>query len=285
MLTDIYDPKALTATLMPLGFRFSKARGQSFLIDPAVPAAMARHLPPRARALEIGPGPGALTRALLQDAEAVVAIESDATLAAFLGGELEGESKLILLHADAVKTDLGALARQHSLAVACGNLPYAVTTPLLTALLRAGEYGVMLLMVQREVAQRLVSPPGSRVYGAFTVFARVYCESEILFTVPPESFFPRPLVTSAVIRLTRRPRPLVRDDDAARFFALVRAAFAHRRKTLANSLSASLGVCKETVAQQLRRAGIDPNARAETLDIPQFLAAAAQRATEGGDAG
>jgi 16S rRNA (adenine1518-N6/adenine1519-N6)-dimethyltransferase len=280
---DIYDARVIRDTLRPLGFSFSKARGQNFLTDPDVPRRMVGHVrelaaeqtPAAPRpVLEIGPGFGALTEPLLDAADPLVAVEVDRRLAAVLEARYAGRGNFTLLCADALKLDLDALARERfagGTPLVAANLPYAITSPLLEALVRAESYRAMVLMVQREVALRLAAGPGTADYGSFTVFVRVFCDCRILFDVPPEAFVPRPAVSSSVIQLTRRDKPLVEPERQNLFFRIVRASFAQRRKTLRNALSAAwpaLGA--DNMALRIQAAGVDPNARGETLGIEEF---------------
>ena len=277
---NIYDPRVIRDTLRPLGFTFSKARGQNFLTEPEAPRRMAERVRELAgtpaSVLEIGPGFGALTEPLLEVADNLVAIEVDRRLAAVLEARYAGRGHFSLLCADALRTDLEALARERFPGVrpvAAANLPYSITSPLLEALVRAESFGAMVVMVQREVALRLTAEPGTPDYGAFAVFVRVFCETERLFDVPPDAFMPRPAVTSAVLQLTRRDRPLVEPEVQERFFKVTRASFAQRRKTLRNALSAAYpALGADGAAERIWAAGIDPGARGETLGVGEFLA-------------
>ena len=278
---DIYDARVIRDTLRPLGFSFSKARGQNFLTDPEVPRRMAGHVAELAKrygappaVLEIGPGFGALTGPLLEAADLLVAVEVDRRLAAVLEHRYVQRENFTLLCADALKLDLDGLARERfsgHVPLVAANLPYSVTSPMLEAMVRAGSYRAMVLMIQREVAQRLCADPGTADYGSFTVFVRVFCECERLFDVPPDAFVPRPAVSSSVIRLIRRDAPLIGPERQELFFKIVRASFAQRRKTLRNALAAawpSLG--PDGVARRLHGAGVDPGVRGETLGVEEF---------------
>ena len=164
----------------------------------------------------------------------------------------------------------------------CANLPYYITTPVLAALLESRCFEAVTVMVQKEVAQRIASPAGKDAYGAFSVFCQYYAEPELLFDVPPSCFIPQPKVTSAVIRLTMRTEPVCEVRSEAMFFRVVRAAFAQRRKTLLNALSAGFGeFTKEQLTAMLEEVGIAPTVRGETLEIPAF-AAIANRISEAG---
>jgi len=152
---------------------------------------------------------------------------------------------------------------------ACANLPYNITTPAISALIEAGSFSSITVMIQREVAHRICAAPGTADYGAFSVYCQYHTAPELLFQVPPECFIPSPKVTSAVVRLVPRPAP-AEVDDPKHFFLVVKGAFALRRKTLLNSLSAQLGQPKEALAQAIARCGLPPDIRGERLSIPQF---------------
>ena len=272
---NIYSPQLIRDVLTPLGFHFSKARGQNFLIDELIPERMADLIPPGSGVLEIGPGFGALTEKLLDTADGLVAVEVDNRLAPVLRARYHDQTHFTLVEGDALALDLDALAAEHFDGLTprvAANLPYSITSDILTKLVESPSYASMLLMVQKEVALRLTASPGKKDYGSFTIFVRVFCEAELLFDVPPESFMPRPGVMSAVMRLIRREAPLVPPEMQARFFRVTRAAFAQRRKTLLNALSAGFSEkSKEEIAAALERAGLDTQIRGETLGVEEFL--------------
>ena len=270
------SPAELKALLERHGFRFSKALGQNFLIEPSVPRriAEASGADENTLALEVGPGVGCLTSELARRAKKVVAIELDGSLRGVLGETLGGLENVEIVWGDAAKLDLAALVRERAGAlrpVVCANLPYSVTTPLLAAFIEAGCFERMTVMIQREVAQRLAAAPGTKDYGAFTVFVNWHCEVKRLFDVPPECFMPRPRVTSSVVALTPRAEPPCAVRDEALMFRCVRAAFSQRRKTLSNALSNGLGGFERAeVLAALDAAGIDPRSRGETLSGADF---------------
>ena len=270
------SPAELKALLERHGFRFSKALGQNFLIEPSVPRriAEASGADENALALEVGPGVGCLTSELARRAKKVVAIELDNALRGVLAETLGGLENVEIVWGDAAKLDLAALVRERAGAlrpVVCANLPYSVTTPLLAAFIEAGCFERMTVMIQREVAQRLAAAPGTKDYGAFTVFVNWHCEVKRLFDVPPECFMPRPRVTSSVAALTPRAEPPCAVRDEALMFRCVRAAFSQRRKTLSNALSNGLGGFERAeVLAALDAAGIDPRSRGETLSGADF---------------
>ena len=270
------SPAELKALLERHGFRFSKALGQNFLIEPSVPRriAEASGADENTLALEVGPGVGCLTSELARRAKKVVAIELDNALRGVLDETLGGLENVEIVWGDAAKLDLAALVRERAGAlrpVVCANLPYSVTTPLLAAFIEAGCFERMTVMIQREVAQRLAAAPGTKDYGAFTVFVNWHCEVKRLFDVPPECFMPRPRVTSSVVTLTPRAEPPCAVRDEALMFRCVRAAFSQRRKTLSNALSNGLGGFERAeVLAALDAAGIDPRSRGETLSGADF---------------
>lgn len=279
---NIYEPAYIRNVLHPLGFTFSKARGQNFLIDESIPRRMADMLPQFAQSegkglgvLEIGPGFGALTEPLLSTASRVVAVEVDSRLADVLQSRYAGQERLTILREDALRLDFDTLADiyfQGLTPAVAANLPYAVTSEILSALIRAVRYKTILVMIQREVAERLTARPGTKEYGAFTLFARVFCDCERVFDVGPEVFMPRPAVSSAVVRFTRRDEPWVMPERQPLFFKLTRASFALRRKTLRNALSAGFpALGPDETTRRILTAGLDPSVRGETLDIPDFL--------------
>ena len=176
-----------------------------------------------------------------------------------------------------LKTDLPALVAEKAQgrrAVACANLPYYITTEVLTRLLSSRCFSDVTVMIQKEVAQRICAKAGSSNYGAFTIFCRYWADAEICFDVPPDCFLPRPKVTSSVIRFHLRGKPPCRIDDVDWFFKVVRASFAQRRKTLVNGLSSGLGLPKEQISKTLVLLGLRPDLRGETLDIEGFAALA-----------
>ena len=250
-----------------------KTLGQHFLIDQNIVRKIVRlaELQPGETVLEIGPGRGILTEALLKAANLVVAIEVDRDLCAHLRTTLGHRPNFKLIEGDALTYEY-AQAPSPFLVVA--NLPYYISTPLLFRLLEERTRIVrMVLMLQREVAARLAAAPGSKDYGALSIAAQFYCEVRQAFRVPPTCFRPQPTVGSAVVVFTPLHAPRVPVQDEAFYFKVVRAGFAHRRKAIANSLRDE-GFVTETTVAALEKAGIDPQRRAETLGIAQFAALA-----------
>jgi len=284
------------------GFRYRKRWGQNFLVDENIVRKIiaAARLSPADTVVEIGAGAGALTRALAQNAGLVVTVEIDARLRPVLAETLKGLDNVELIFADALAQDFDALvkakaARRGGLPAAVppykvvANIPYSITAPLLSHLLQGNfHFSFLLLMVQLEVARRLVAGPGDADYGAFSVFVQFYTESEILFRVPRTVFYPRPEVDSAVVRLEKRAQPAVAVPDEGHFFDLVRAAFGQRRKTILNALAGCPAAAAEDPRGRVRRldrdawreilraAGIDPGRRGEALSLEEFAALARQ---------
>ena len=276
-LCNIQEMKSL---LGEYDFHFSKAKGQNFLTAAWVPQRIAEEagVDETAGVLEIGPGIGPLTQQLCLRAKKVVAVEVDTTLKPILKRTLGEFDNLELLFADAMKLDLAALVQDRFAGLrpmACANLPYYITSPVLTALLEARAFESVTVMIQKEVAQRICAKPGSPDYSAFTVFCNYYAEPEILFDVPPSCFLPQPKVTSSVITLkTRRTLPWDIRDEAL-FFKVVRSSFAMRRKTLVNGLAAGFPhKTKPELTELLVSLGHRPDVRGETLSIEEFAAIA-----------
>ncbi len=274
-LTDYRD---ITALLQRHGFRFSKSMGQNFLTAAWVPQQIAAESGITAvdGALEIGPGVGCLTAELAKTAGRVTAIELDERLRGVLGETLADFDNVSVVFADALKADLPAICAEtlgERPWKMCANLPYNVTTPLITAFLEAGCFESVTVMIQKEVAQRLCAAPGTGEYGAFSVLVQWYAEPKLLFDVPPHCFVPQPKVTSAVVRMGRRAAPPASVDDEKLFFRTVRAAFAQRRKTLSNALrSAFSELDRAAIESAMEETGLPPAVRGETLSIAQFAA-------------
>ncbi len=272
------DPNTIKALLRRHGFHFSKALGQNFLIHPDVCPDMADAcgLDSSSGVLEIGPGVGVLTCELAARAGRVVAVELDRRLFPLLEETLRGHDNVKLVQGDALKLDLHRLLEEEFLgqrAQVCANLPYYITSPVIMRFLEERlPISRITVMVQKEAAQRLCAPPGTRAAGAVSLAVSYYAEASILFDVSRESFMPAPSVDSAVIQLTVRPAPAVDVPSEKRFFSVIAAAFGQRRKTLCNALSAGLGRPKEDISGAMNRVGLDPQIRAERLTLPQFAA-------------
>lgn len=277
-MLDVTNPQVMRSLLQEYGFHFSKAKGQNFLTRRWVPQRIAEEsgVDAACGVLEVGPGFGPLTQELCLRAGRVVAVELDTTLRPVLARTVGAFENLELLFQDVLKLDLPAQVAQYFgglRPMACANLPYYITSPILTALLESRCFAAVTVMVQKEVAQRICARPGSGAYSAFTVLCNYYAEPALLFDVPPSCFMPQPKVTSAVVCLRTRQAPPAQIGDEAHFFRTVRAAFAMRRKTLLNCLSAGFGdFSREELLEVLRECGLEPNVRGETLDIPTFAA-------------
>ena len=274
-LTDYNEIRALLARHK---FRFSKSMGQNFLTAAWVPEDIAASagLDEHTGVLEVGPGVGCLTKELSERAGKVVSVELDKALKPVLAETLADCENVEIVFGDVLKQDLPALVEERMPGmrhVVCANLPYNVTSPLLTAFLEAKCFETVTVMIQREVARRICAGPGSADYGAFGIFVQWHAAPELLFDVPPSCFVPQPKVTSSVIRLTRREKPPVPVRDEALLFRVVRAAFNQRRKTLVNALSSQLPELeKGHVEEILVSLGFDPRVRGEVLDIAGFAA-------------
>ena len=279
-MIDVCNIQVMKPLLAEHGFHFSKAKGQNFLISRWVPERIAEDAGVDASAgvLEIGPGIGPLTQQLALRAGKVCAVELDTRLEPILALTVGEFSNLEILWDDVLKQDVAALVKEKFAGLrpmACANLPYYITSPILTALLEAECFDSVTVMVQKEVAQRIAAKPGTADYSAFTVFCQYYAEPVILFDVPAGCFLPQPKVTSAVISLkVRKERPWQIDSPDI-FFRTVRASFAMRRKKLSNGLASGFPeLGKDGAAQVLQSCGMDANVRGETLDIPAFAAIA-----------
>ena len=265
----------IRALLSRHGFRFSKSLGQNFLTADWVPRQIAEsaELDEQTGVLEIGPGVGCLTVQLSERAGKVLSVELDKSLMPVLAETLRGHENVEVLFGDILKQDISALVAESLPGlrpVVCANLPYNVTTPVLTALIRPGCFETITVMIQREVAKRICAPAGSPDYGAFGIFVQWHMETELLFEVPPNCFVPQPKVTSAVIRLKKREKPPVETRNEKLLFAVVRAAFNQRRKTLTNGLCSGLNLSREQVENAIKNAGFDTKIRGETLDVGGF---------------
>lgn len=271
-LTDISVVRDL---LSRHGFTFSKALGQNFLINPSVCPQMAACCGADGQGvLEIGPGVGVLTAELAKRASRVVSLELDKRLLPVLEETLADFDNVKIVNDDALKADLRALLAEHFAGMevcVCANLPYYITSPVIMRLLEERlPFRSITVMVQKEAADRLCAPVGSREAGAVTVAVQYYAEAEKLFSVSRGSFLPAPHVDSAVIRLQIRETPAVAVADEKKFFRMVKAAFGQRRKTALNAISAGMALQKAGVAAALERAGLEANVRAEKLSMEQL---------------
>ena len=279
-MIDVCDIQVMKPLLAQHGFHFSKAKGQNFLTQRWVPERIAEDsgVTKDVGVLEIGPGIGPLTQQLALRAGKVCAVELDTRLEPILAETVGEFDNLQIIWGDVLKQDIPALVKEKFAGLrpmACANLPYYITSPILSALLEADCFEAVTVMVQKEVAVRIAAKPGSADYSAFTVFCQYYAQPEILFDVPAHCFLPQPKVTSAVVSLrVRKERPWQIDDEAV-FFRTVKASFAMRRKKLSNGLVSGFPQLGKTgAAEVIAACGFDENVRGETLSIPEFAAIA-----------
>ena len=274
-LTDIGTIKALLARH---GFHFSKALGQNFIVNPSVCPRMADEsgIDSESGVIEIGAGIGVLTAELAKRAKKVVCIELDSKLLPILDETLADFDNIEIINADVLKIDLVALIEEKFGGMpvyVCANLPYYITSPVIMTLLESRlPLKAVTVMVQREAAQRLCAPVGSRLSGAVTVAVDYYAEARKLFDVSAGSFMPAPKVDSSVIRLDIREKPGIEVSDEKLFFSMVHAAFGQRRKTASNSISSGTGIPKAVVAEAIERCGFPPAVRAESMTAEQLAA-------------
>ena len=275
---DLCNIIVIRALLERHGFKFSKALGQNFLIASWVPEQIAREClaDEDSGVLEIGPGVGCLTKELSAVSGKVCAVELDKRLPDVLAESLYDCDNVEIICGDILKLDISDLVSSRFSGLTprvCANLPYNITTPVLSKLIDSGCFESITVMIQREVAQRICALPGTPEYGAFSVYVNYYTEPEILFDVPPDCFLPRPKVTSSVIRMVKRSSPPAEVSDEKLFFRVVKAAFSQRRKTLLNALSSSFSnIKKEDLGKIIEECGFDIRIRGEVLSIEEFAA-------------
>lgn len=273
---NLTDYNTIKKLLSQQSFNFSKALGQNFLINPEVCPKMTEMsgITRDSGVIEIGAGIGVLTTELAKKAEKVVTLEIDTRLIPVLAKTLSDFPNTEVLNCDILKTDLNELIKKHfgDMKVSvCANLPYYITSPVIMYLLESRiPFNTITVMVQKEAAERICAPVGSKKCGALTAAVNYFAEAEYLFDVDRSSFMPSPNVDSAVMRLTVRDKPCIEVSDEKYFFRVIKSAFAQRRKTAANSLSSGLAKDKATVIQALERLNIAPAARAETFTLKQF---------------
>lgn len=280
-MPTLTDPAVIKELLQRHGFSFSKALGQNFIINPSVCPRMAElgGAAPGVGVLEIGPGFGVLTAELCRRAEKVVAVEVDDRLPPILAETLAEFHNVTIVPGDVMELDLSALIAEHFAGmpvVVCANLPYYITSPVIMRLLEQPlPIRSLTVMVQKEAAQRITAPPGTRECGAISAAVWYYSTPKLLFSISRGSFLPAPTVDSAVIRLDIPPELPADWPPKEDFFAVVRAGFGQRRKTLLNSLSAGLRWEKEDTRTLLETAGLPENTRAEQVTLEQWKALAA----------
>ena len=277
-MVDVCNIQIMKPLLAQHGFHFSKAKGQNFLIAGWVPEQIAERsgVDAGAGVLEIGPGIGPLTQQLALRAGKVCAVEVDTRLKPILDTTVGEFENLEIIWGDVLKQNIPALVEEKFPGLrpmACANLPYYITSPILTALLEAECFDSVTVMVQKEVALRIAAKPGTADYSAFTVFCQFYAKPELLFDVPAHCFLPQPKVTSAVVMLKTHKECPWDILDKPTFFRTVKASFAMRRKKLQNGLASGFPeLGKEGAGQVIAQCGLDENVRGETLDISQFAA-------------
>lgn len=274
-MPQIADRGVTSHILKAFNLHASKRLGQNFLIDAGVVngIVMTAEVGTGERVLEIGPGIGTLTQALAETGADVTAVELDKKLLAVLAETLKDYDNVRIVPGDILKTDIPALMGDQPFKVVA-NLPYYITTPIIMALLEQKlPITRIVTMVQKEVAERMVAPPGGKDYGALSVAVQYYTEPEFALNVPPRCFMPAPAVDSAVMDCVVRTAPPVEVKDENQFFRVVKAAFGQRRKTLSNALT-GVGISKDEVKIVLEKAGVDGNRRGETLSLTEFAALA-----------
>ncbi|WP_449538321.1 16S rRNA (adenine(1518)-N(6)/adenine(1519)-N(6))-dimethyltransferase RsmA [Ferdinandcohnia sp. Marseille-Q9671] len=280
MSKDIATPLRTRAILEKHGFSFKKSLGQNFLIDTNILHRIIDHaeITDEMGAIEIGPGIGALTEQLAKRAKRVVAFEIDGRLLPILDDTLSPYSNVDIIHEDVLKADVRAVIQDKMQDIddimVVANLPYYVTTPIIMKLLTEDlPLRGIVVMLQKEVADRIAAEPGTKEYGSLSIAIQYYTTAETVMTVPRTVFVPQPNVDSAVIRLLKRSEPAVKVQNESFFFEVVRASFGQRRKTILNNLTSHLPngkARKETIEGCLADSDIDPRRRGETLSIEEF---------------
>lgn len=275
-MADLCVPQNTIAVLQKYEFAFRKKYGQNFLIDSHVLDKIvdAAQIDGQDCVLEIGPGIGTMTQWLAERAREVVAVEIDRALIPILQDTLSAYDNVTVINQDILKTDIWQLVQEHNQGrpiKVVANLPYYITTPIIMNLLEKHvPLQSITIMVQKEVAERMRVGPGTKDYGALSLAVQYYAHPEIVAHVPASCFMPRPNVDSAVVRLTCYQQPPVAVRDEKYLFALIRASFNQRRKTLANALSSGMGISREQVTAALEEMGLPASIRGEALTLEQF---------------
>ena len=271
----LYSPKVMKDILDKYGFKFSKSLGQNFLIDGNIINKIVEtaDLDENCGVIEIGPGFGTLTQELCKKAKKVIAIEVDKSLEK-VHRETLNYNNVQVIYDDFMKIDVNKLIDDEFKGLKVkivANLPYYITTPIIMKILEE-KYKIskIVVMVQKEVAQRLNSNPGSKEYGAITLAVQYRADTNIAMIVPNSVFMPRPKVDSAVIEFNILNKPRIETDDEKMLFAVIKASFGQRRKTILNGLSNNLKISKDIIKDVLINAGIDPGIRGETLGLEEF---------------
>lgn len=274
----LVNPKHTIDIIKKYDFVFQKRFGQNFLIDPHVleKIIQSARITKEDYVLEIGPGIGTMTQYLAEAAGKVRAVEIDTALIPILEETLKDYSNVSILQGDILKVDVNQMVEEENEGKpikVVANLPYYITTPIIMGLFEKKiPLQSITIMVQKEVAQRMQTGPGSKDYGALSLAVQYYAKPEIVANVPPNCFIPRPKVGSAVIRLESHPKPPVEVSDEALMFRLIRASFSQRRKTLVNSLknSQNLSLSREEIEEALNKCGIPLTIRGEALGLEEF---------------
>ncbi len=273
---ELTDPKIIKYLCSKYGFQFAKSMGQNFITDPEVPLTMAQTATENAEGvIEIGPGFGVLTAVLANNAEKVVSIELDKRLQPVLSETLSGYDNVSFIWEDCLKVNLKELIETEfngmNVSVAA-NLPYYITTPIIMNLLESDlRLKKVVVMIQKEVAERLCAKPGGKEYGAISIATQYYSKPEIIKHVPASAFIPAPKVDSAVVCMEILDTPSVSPKDEKLFFKLIKAAFSQRRKTLVNALSGSGAFgSKDEIAKIIELSGFSATVRGEALSIDEF---------------
>lgn len=267
----IASPEVVYYICKRFDIKMSKKLGQNFLIKRGIVDEIvhAAELTPGEPVLEVGPGIGTLTQGLAQSGADVTAIELDRRLLEVLDTTLASYDNVRIVHGDVLKLDVPAIMNHKPFKVVA-NLPYYITTPIIMSLLESKlPIERLVVMVQKEVALRMVAQPGTKDYGALSVAVQYYTEPDIVLDVPPKSFLPAPAVTSSVIRCVLRDKPPVDVIDEKLFFRVVKAGFAQRRKTFANTMKTT-GLSKDRIEELLEKANIDGQRRGETFTLQEF---------------
>ncbi len=277
-----FTRKQVAALERRYDFKTAKSLGQNFVTDPAVTEGIieAAGAGPKDLVIEIGPGLGVITSKAAQNCGKLVAIEIDKKLLPILAETVGWQPNVKILNEDILQADLEKIIEEESVLPdgsraehvrLIGNLPYYITTPILNKLMALpGLFTSLTIMVQKEVAEKMMAAPGAKNYGPLSINVQYFCEIEYIMDVPKEVFLPQPKVDSSVLTLHVRREKRVHPEDEALFFEVVKAGFSQRRKTLSNSLTGVRGKDRDTVVRALESAGVDPKRRAETLSLEEF---------------
>lgn len=291
---EIGSPTRTRAIMERYGLTFKKSLGQNFLCDQNVLGKIcdAAEVSPDDDVIEIGPGIGALTEQLAKRAHKVVALEIDQRLIPVLGEVLSDYANVVIENIDVLKANLTQIVAQHfdgnHAIKVVANLPYYITTPIVMHLLNSGvAFEKIVIMMQKEVANRICAQPDSKDYGSLSCAVQYQMQADVAFIVPKTVFMPQPKVDSAIVALTKRSQKAVQPRDEALFLFVIKAVFVHRRKSLKNNLQSAFGkdkAVKQRFMTALASAKIEPSVRAETLDLAQLCALADELAANGFEA-